>query len=255
MPRCDSYLWLVVVHWLTPYTWYLILAIDPTELRPLSHNFTMRILLIDDHTLFAESLCFLLRQMDAGVEATTVRTVEQALALPAPHHLALLDLQLPNVVGFAGLHRLRSAWPDVPVVIVSGEEHPGTIQAAIDAGAMGYVPKTSSPQVLMAALKLILAGGVYLPMHLLQRAGIGTGAGLDPASTDPLERAALGGLSRRQRQVLMKVVQGKPNKLIARELDIAESTVKSHLSTAYRALDVSNRTEAVFKTAHLGLFV
>ena len=207
----------------------------------------MRLLLIDDHTLFADSLRFLLREMDEEVHSVAVRSVDEALTLPPDFDLVLLDLHLPGVSGFAGLHQLRSAMPSVPVVMLSGEENPDVIQAAIDSGAMGYVPKTSSPQVLMAAVKLILAGGVYLPLHVLQRLNG------DSLGHKPVAVGGLSTLSKRQRQVLMKVVQGKPNKMIARELNIAESTVKSHLSTAYRALDVNNRTEAVFRTANLGI--
>ena len=207
----------------------------------------MRLLLIDDHTLFADSLRFLLQEMDEMVESVAVRSVDEALTLSPDFDMVLLDLHLPDVSGFAGLHKLRSAMPGVPVVMLSGEENPEIIQAAIDSGAMGYVPKTSSPQVLIAAVQLILAGGVYLPLHVLQRMNGGA------AGSKPLAVGGLSGLSKRQRQVLMKVVQGKPNKMIARELNIAESTVKSHLSTAYRVLEVNNRTEAVFRTANLGI--
>lgn len=207
----------------------------------------MRLLLIDDHTLFADSLRFLLQEMDEMVESVAVRSVDEALTLSPDFDMVLLDLHLPDVSGFAGLHKLRSAMLGVPVVMLSGEENPEIIQAAIDSGAMGYVPKTSSPQVLMAAVQLILAGGVYLPLHVLQHMNG------DAAGSKPLAVGGLSGLSKRQRQVLMKVVQGKPNKMIARELNIAESTVKSHLSTAYRVLDVTNRTEAVFRTANLGI--
>lgn len=212
----------------------------------------MQILLIDDHPLFSQSLQFLLMELDATVQVVAVVSVEEAIRHPDPVDLVLLDLHLPNTQGLEGLMTLRTHREGVPVVIVSGDESPTTIQAAIDAGAMGYVPKSSTPQVLLAAIRLILAGGVYLPAHVLP-------GGRDEVEADAASDASASGglamLTRRQREVLMKVVQGKPNKVIARELNIAECTVKSHLSTAYRMLDVDSRTEAVFKTARLGFKV
>lgn len=211
----------------------------------------MQILLIDDHPLFSQSLQFLLMELDATVQVAAVVSVEEAIRHPDPVDLVLLDLHLPNTQGLEGLMTLRTHREGVPVVIVSGDESPTTIQAAIDAGAMGYVPKSSTPQVLLAAIRLILAGGVYLPTHVLP-------GGHEVESAPVNDTGASGGLAmltRRQREVLMKVVQGKPNKVIARELNIAECTVKSHLSTAYRMLDVDSRTEAVFKTARLGFKV
>lgn len=207
----------------------------------------MRILLIDDHTLFSESLRFLLTEMDDTCVCSAVNGVDAALTLTDPFDLILLDLNLPGSTGFSGLKKLRSEWPSVPVVIVTGEEKPALVHAAIAEGAMGFVCKSSSPQVLMAAMKLIWAGGTYLPLHVLRNEPQGVDNGVETKNING------SGLSERQLEVLLKVVQGKPNKVIARELYIAESTVKSHLSTAFRILDVNNRTEAVFKVAQLGL--
>ena len=211
----------------------------------------MQILLIDDHPLFSQSLQFLLMELDATVQVVAVGSVEEAIRHPDAVDLVLLDLHLPNTQGLEGLLTLRTHREGVPVVIVSGDESPVTIQAAIDAGAMGYVPKSSTPQVLLGAIQLILTGGVYLPTHVLP----GRGDMDTDAANDTGAPGGLALLTRRQREVLMKVVQGKPNKVIARELNIAECTVKSHLSTAYRMLDVDSRTEAVFKTARLGFKV
>lgn len=124
--------------------------------------------------------------------------------------------------------------------MLSGAENPNVIESAIDSGAMGYVPKTSPPQMLMAALKLILSSG-DLPLRVLQRVN-GDALGIKAMAV-----GGLSSLSKRQRQVPMKMVRGKPNKRIARELSIAESRVKSHLSTVYRVLQVNSRTEAFFK--------
>lgn len=211
----------------------------------------MRILLIDDHALFAQSLKFLLAEMDTRVECVAAGSIAEALALGGDFDLVLLDLHLPGNVGFAGLRTILAALEGVPVALLSGEEKPQVIHAAIAEGAMGYVPKSSSPQVLMAAMHLILAGGAYLPPHVLAAAG----SLPDTPAADADVRAKLGGLTERQREVLLKAVQGKPNKVIAREMSLAEGTVKAHLSTAFRVLEVNNRTEAVFKAAQLGLTV
>jgi DNA-binding NarL/FixJ family response regulator len=122
------------------------------------------------------------------------------------------------------------------------------VRAAIELGAMGFIPKSSSPEVLMQALRLILAGGVYLPPAVLD------GRLAEPLPAKPQAGPAkLPGITERQMDVLRCVIQGKPNKVIARELDISEGTVKAHLSAVMQALGVHNRTEAVYAAAKLGL--
>lgn len=210
----------------------------------------MRLLLVDDHALFVQSLRFLLSELDPNIHCVTASSVAQALQLPGPFDMVLLDFKLPDSSGFSGLHSLRAAMPSVPITLLSGEENAGVIGAAIAEGAMGFVPKSSSPEMLMAALQLILAGGAYLPPHALMAGAGGTEA---PPTLSPCAQRKAAGLSDRQLEVLLKVVQGKPNKVIAREMNLAEGTIKAHLATAFRMLDVSNRTEAVFKAAQLGL--
>lgn len=204
----------------------------------------MRVLLIDDHVLFTDSLRCLLREMSPETEVVAASCIAEAMQHTAPVDLILLDQHLPDGDGLGALTTLKCAFPQAPVVVVSGDAQPHAIQAAMGAGAMGYVPKSSSPGVLVAAMRLILSGGVYLPTHLLH-------SGTHPAEPGDLAPTAYGAdpLSDRQREVLRQVMEGKTNKQIARELGIAESTVKSHLSTAFRVLGVANRTEAVFKTA------
>lgn len=211
----------------------------------------MRLLLVDDHALFMQSLRFLLSELNPSIRCVTASSVAEAVRLPGPFDLVLLDFKLPDAQGFSGLHALRAALPLVPVTLLSGEESASVINAAISEGAMGFVPKSSSPEMLMAALQLILAGGAYLPPHA-RTASPTCGAGPLTGATHCGQRKAAG-LSDRQLEVLLKVVQGKPNKVIAREMNLAEGTIKAHLSTAFRMLDVSNRTEAVFKAAQLGL--
>jgi DNA-binding NarL/FixJ family response regulator len=214
----------------------------------------MKILLIDDHALFREGLKFLLRSLDAALEVDEAGNCAKALehAAARSYDLVLLDLKMPGVEGLDALAALREAIPGVPLVVISGEDNPGVVRAAIERGAMGFIPKSSTPEVLVQALRLVLAHGVYLPPTVLDAAAVTTPA---PAvdSQGPAGQATSLGLTVRQVDVLRCVIQGKPNKIIARELDISEGTVKAHLSSVLRAFGVRNRTEAVYAAAKLGL--
>jgi DNA-binding NarL/FixJ family response regulator len=161
----------------------------------------------------------------------------------------LVDLKMPGVGGLDALTVVRAAFPATPVVVVSGEDDPAVVRAAIECGAMGFIPKSSTPEVMIQALKLVLAHGIYLPPRVLAASQLPDPAPSASASND----AGLTGLSMRQMDVLRCVIQGKPNKVIARELDVAEGTVKAHLSSVLRALGARNRTEAVYAAAKLGL--
>jgi len=211
----------------------------------------MRLLLIDDHTLFTQSLQFLLAELDASVECKTANSIASALQAEGPFDLILLDFNLPGNTGFAGLQAVRGVFSGTPVVLLSGVEDAEVIRTAVTEGAMGFIPKSSSPQVLMAAMQLVLAGGAYLPPHVLSDSSPHTTHAAQSAAAAVHQKVA--GLTDRQLQALLKAVQGKPNKVIAREMDLAEGTIKAHLSTAFRVMGVHNRTEAVFKAAALGL--
>jgi DNA-binding NarL/FixJ family response regulator len=205
----------------------------------------MKVLLIDDHVMFRQGMKFLLSDLDERLQFLEAGTLERALELLNEHgaDLILLDLKLPGTDGLAALRQIRALFSGIPLAVVSGIEDPAQIRELIDEGALGYVPKSSSSEVLVAALQLIIAGGVYLP----------------PVALDYIPPAQHGGaegrnaLSSRQTTVLLKAIQGKPNKIIAREMDIAEGTVKAHLSAAFRILGVHNRTEAVIAAAQMGL--
>jgi DNA-binding NarL/FixJ family response regulator len=198
----------------------------------------VRLLIVDDHGLFREGLKFLLRDLDRELESDEVGTCALALqsAARCQYDLVLLDLKLPGQSGLDALAALREANPTVPVVVLSGEDDPRTIRGAIERGAMGFIPKSSSRELLIQALRLVLANGVYLP----------------PIALDAVD-ARIPGLTPRQTDVLRFVIQGLPNKLIARELGISDWTVKQHVSAVLRCLGAENRTEAVYAAAKLGL--
>jgi DNA-binding NarL/FixJ family response regulator len=211
----------------------------------------VKILLVDDHPLFRGGLKYLLQSLDEHLELDEAGNCAQAEALASQraYDLVLVDLKMPGVGGLDALTVVRAAFPSTPVVVVSGEDDPAVVRAAIECGAMGFIPKSSTPEVMIQALKLVLAHGIYLPPRVLAASELPDPAPSASASND----TGLTGLSMRQMDVLRCVIQGKPNKVIARELEVAEGTVKAHLSSVLRALGARNRTEAVYAAAKLGL--
>lgn len=209
----------------------------------------MKVLLIDDHALFRDALSLLITQrlpsltlLQAGSMAEALQVLQAQPDTP----LALLDLGLPDSQGLDSLTRLHEAAPLVTVVVLSADERRETIIAAIEAGAAGFIPKTAQRSVLDEALRVVLDGGVYVPRQALATPGA------PGAHTATAPGAALD-LSPRQLDVLRLLIEGKSNKLICRELDLSESTVKTHLGAIFRRLDVNSRTQAVLAAARLGL--
>lgn len=217
----------------------------------------MKILVVDDHPLIREALRQVLQALDRELDLLEAQTTAEALQLMRREQnvsLVLLDLALPDVDGFEALRQLREEFPGAPIVVLSATEDPDAVLRAIDAGAMGYIPKTSSTQLLIQALRLVLSGGIYLPPELLRKHGPGGAAPHSPPANpaqlrDPREI----GLTERQAQVLVLLLHGKPNKLICRELNLAEGTVKIHVTAILKALGVTNRTQAVIAVSKLGL--
>jgi DNA-binding NarL/FixJ family response regulator len=214
----------------------------------------VKVLLIDDHGLFREGMRLLLCGLDSRIDLDEAEDCERALELAAGgrYDLALLDLRLPGLDGLDALAAVREAMPGVPVVVLSGEDDPGTIRAAIDHGAMGFIPKSSTPEVLVRAMRTVLQQGVFLPSAALDRS-TPAAAAASAVPEAPESGSSVEGLTARQMDVLRCVIQGKPNKVIAKNLDIAEATVKVHVSAVLRALGAHNRTEAVYAAAKLGL--
>ncbi len=221
---------------------------------------TVKILIIDDHPLIREALRHVLKVLDADIQLIEAHNFAEGLVAADGHadlNLILLDLGLPDIGGADALERLRQRYPAVPTVVLSASEDPATVTRAIETGAMGFIPKTTSSQLLLNALRLVLAGGVYLPTEVL-RQHQGTP---EPALRLAVEASDSGqmlspraiGLTARQSDVLALMVHGKSNKLICRELGLAEGTVKIHVTAILRALNVSNRTQAVIAVGKLGL--
>lgn len=206
----------------------------------------MKLLLVDDHRMFSDGLTVLLRELSSNIHITPAMTIAQAEMQTDTFDLILLDLHLPDSFGFEGIKRLRSAHEASPIVVVSGEDSTAQIRECIAHGAMGFVPKSSNTEELFTAMKRILSGATYLPKHCLHA--------VEKAARQKAPAIIHGlMLTKRQHEVLAKVIQGKPNKVIARELDISDTTVKTHVLAVMAALGVHNRTEAVYKAASLGV--
>jgi DNA-binding NarL/FixJ family response regulator len=170
-------------------------------------------------------------------------SIDEVRALAAREHdldLLLLDLRMPGMDGFAGLVALRREFPALPVVIVSASEEHKTIREALALGAAGYIPKTLARAEIESALERILRGEIWFPDADGERS---PGPADEQEAADRTERIA--SLTPQQLKVLQLVAQGKPNKIIAYELDIAETTVKAHITVILRKLGVYSRTQAV----------
>jgi DNA-binding NarL/FixJ family response regulator len=219
---------------------------------------SMKILIVDDHPLIREGLANVLRELDNDLTVIEAENATQALALIDREEgiaLILLDLVLPGVDGLSLLTQIRETRPEVPLVVLSGNDNPQTVRQAIDSGAMGFITKRSATPVLVSALRLVLSGAVYIPPQALAaetQASAGGWAGEQlPAGRSPT--LADLGLTGRQVEVLAHMVQGKPNKVICRDLGLAEGTVKTHITAILRALNVSSRTQALFALSKLGV--
>jgi DNA-binding NarL/FixJ family response regulator len=241
----------------------------------------MKVLLVDDHPLVLSALQQVIQRVGTG---TTVMGVDSAaaaraaLAQDSDYDLVLLDLALGDADGFDVLVEFRAAYPAVPVVVVSASDRASDVIRAIDSGAMGFVPKRSSHGELHEALRMVMTGAMYVPPSMLgldfSRAvhmgdtvpGVmrsGPDSGFMPSDTAPLGPAARPephqkvptladvGLTPRQSEVLSLLLQGLPNKLIARQLNLSVETVKDHVAAVLRTLNVASRTQAVLAVSQM----
>src|SRR5262245_47601678 len=216
----------------------------------------MKILVVDDHVLIRDALRGVLKELKGDAEVLEASNCCQAMALIAENAdnllLILLDLNLPDRDGFSALSEVRERFPAISVVVLSGQHDRSSVVKALDLGALGFIPKSGQREVMLSALQLVFAGGIYIPPEILSRdASITPPPGPKPASLPPASPSDLG-LTERQLDVLALMMQGKSNKAICRVLDLAEPTVKNHVTAILKALKVTNRTEAVIAVRELG---
>src|ERR1035438_60190 len=200
----------------------------------------LKILVIEDHALVREGLLQALKSLEENVQTLGAQDADSALEVLAGDEevdLILLDLMLPGTSGMALLGVLRKRYPAVPVVILSALDEPDTVTRALRQGAAGFVPKSSSTEVMLDALCQVLAGEVFLPPRLREAASRGGSRGRNIA-----ERY---GLSTAQGRGLERLTQGKPNRQIAEMLGLTEGTVKIHFSRIFKRMKVTSRSQAL----------
>jgi DNA-binding NarL/FixJ family response regulator len=208
----------------------------------------MKILVVDDHHLIREALRGVLKAIrrDAVIfEAPNAAQAEQTIAEQPDLKLVLLDLTLPDRDGFVLLEELRRRYPALSLVVLSATQDRSNVVKALELGASGYIPKSAKREVMLGAIQLGLAGGIYIPPQILERAS-SSAAPVTQLGRERIE--AFGsrvGLTGRQIDVLALMMQGMNNKTICRALNLAEPTVKNHVSAILRAFKVTNRTEVV----------
>jgi len=210
----------------------------------------MKILLVDDHVLIRDALRGVLKELAGDATVLEAADCRQAMRLIEAHpdlHLILLDLNLPDRDGFELLADLRKRYGTISLVVLSALHDRQNVVKALDLGALGFIPKSAPRDVMVNALRLIFAGGIYIPPEALGRPSksrhSGAGLGVSPADL---------GFTGRQIEVLALMMQGRSNKAISRILNVAEPTVKHHVTAILKALKVANRTEAVIAVGSLG---
>jgi len=211
----------------------------------------MKLLVVDDHPIVRDGLAALLGQLERDALVLQAGDAEKALALVAAHadlDVVILDIAMPGMNGLRALAEFARARPELPVIVISASEDARDVREALAKGALGYVPKSASQNALLAAVRLVLNGEVYVPPLIL---------GAPTAVRSPDRRAAASpgrpALTHRQVDVLRRLSDGQSNKAIALELDLSEKTVKAHVTAIFRALNVVNRTQAATIGREAGL--
>ena len=217
----------------------------------------MKILVTDDHALIRDALRGVLKQLRSDASVFEASDCRQAMRIIEDHpnlDLILLDLNLPDRDGFSVLADLRERYPAIAIVVLSALQDRHNVIRALDLGALGFIPKTTPREVMLSALQLVFSGGIYIPAEILGREET------SPLQSPPLKQAndlarvqpTDLGLTARQIEVLALMAQGRTNKAISRTLDLAEPTVKNHITAILKALKASNRTEAVIAVGKFG---
>jgi DNA-binding NarL/FixJ family response regulator len=218
----------------------------------------MRVLMIDDHVMVLQGLKNLLCAMVPGLQVDTASAIGPALDMTAGvrYDLVLLDWNLDGCNGADAMQRLRDVGCAARIVVLSGDSDSQLVHTAIELGAAGFVPKRYSSEAMLSALDKVLKGGIFLPPDM-PSGHVAAAPGAAPALVEAEQHLSslVPGLTPRQVDVYRAAARGLPNKLIARELGIAEATVKTHLAAVFAVLGVRNRTEAAYHASREGIRV
>jgi DNA-binding NarL/FixJ family response regulator len=216
----------------------------------------MKVLIVDDHALIRDALGGLLKKLKRGIaifEAPDSKETLRVLEAEPDIKLVLLDLNLPDCHGLSLLREMRERFPSTAVVVLSALQDSAHIKEALKLGALGYIPKSARREVMVSALQLVFAGGVYIPAELLADEKSTIGLPIPDGNDDrPIVSPPEIGLSDRELQVLALLMKGKSNKVICRALDLSEPTVKRDITAILKALKAENRTQAVVAANELG---
>ncbi|HEY4134034.1 MAG TPA: response regulator transcription factor [Alphaproteobacteria bacterium] len=220
----------------------------------------LHVLIADDHPLFRDGLRLLVQQLDEKVTVIEAGNLPDALQLAKAQadeiNLLLVDLRMPGAVGFDGIKTLRAIAPKTPLVVISGYETKRNAEQALEAGASGFIPKSTSPSVTLNALKLVMLGEVYVPPSLIygpQPDDPDSEIGAAPVAAPTVDLSKLAPLTQRQLDVLALIGQGNSNKDIAEKLGISEGTVKVHVGAILKVLGATNRTQAALMAIDMGV--
>ena len=211
--------------------------------NPIRHQ----IVIADDHALVRGGLELVVKMAVPNADIFQTNSFEDTIKILSENSsidLLLLDLMMPGMDGEKSIINISNIYPGVPIVIVSVKEDFDSIHMAISSGDSGYIPKTSLPEVTISAINLVLAGGVYIPPHIL-KSRIGTNTDSSSPESNIINKPKI--LSKRQEEVINLIKIGKSNQSIATELDLTIPTIKMHVSAIFKKLDAKNRTEAVAK--------
>lgn len=211
-----------------------------------------KILIADDHPLFREAIHNVISDGFPGSEVMETEDLDSAVQMTRQHDdldLILLDLNMPGMHGLNGLINLRNEAPTIPVVIVSAEQDKHVVLQAITYGAVGFITKSSPRLQMTQAIEQILNGNVYLPSDIIRSQK--TSVRRTHSETPSLAPELLQALTRKQLLVLERMTKGDSNKQIAYTLEIAETTVKAHVSAILRKLNVHNRVQAILSAGDL----
>jgi len=203
----------------------------------------LKILVVDDHALFREGLVYVLDKLESDISIVEASNYEEAVVLLNNYpdiDLALLDLSMPDKDGFTLLSYCRKNFPLVPSVVLSASKEQSDLNRALDGGALGFIPKDTTSEVMLNALRLIMSGEIYIPASMNRRSN---NIQSSPESLTP-----------RQQEVVEMMMKGLSNKKIASEMGIVEATIKMHITAIFKRLGVSNRTEAALAAQKLESF-
>ncbi|MCG6658193.1 response regulator transcription factor [Halomonas campisalis] len=211
-----------------------------------------KLLIADDHPLFREAIVRVIRDAFQEAEIFETEDLDATLTLAQQHEdidLILLDLNMPGVHGLSGLIQLRTEAPTIPVVIISAEEEKQVILQAVTYGAVGFITKSSPREQMTKAIAQILDGNIYLPSDIIRASDTTKRSG--SRNEHAITSQQLETLTRKQLQVLEHMTRGESNKMIAYNLNIAETTVKAHVSAILRKLGVHSRVQAILSTSDI----